>query len=261
MKQVYHLFVMVIALAIGIAVDVQSQTILSVDFSTAQGYTDGPIAGQPTGSDNPWINANPGVSTDSYLIENEMLSVIGDGVGGKWIMINMPVQKDVFTVEFEATYVGDGTMSNVGVSISDTVNFTLDGNTTPTYNEQGAMIRFAGSGILDVRDGDGNGGGSFTKLVDIAYNDGVKLYIREVIDALANLVTVYVQKEGEVDETLVAEDYGFRRTTSAETDGLNCITIFDNNSDASIPGVGIIFDNFLLYGGEGPTSVSEWSVF
>lgn len=260
MNQTKKMGVWAILLLLG-TIGAQAQTILTADFSAAQGYVNGPVAGQPAGGGAVWTNPNSAVSIDSFKVENEALSIIGDGVGGKWVVINIPTQKDIFAAEFEGTYVGDGTMSNIGVSFSDTENFKIDGNTTPTYNEQGAMVRFAGNGILDVRNGDGAGGGSFTKLVDFAYNDGVKFYIRAVIDAFANLVTVYVHKEGETEEILIAEDYGFRRATSTVTNGLNCMTIFDNNSDSSKAGVGIIFDNFKVYGPDGLTPVSEWSIY
>lgn len=263
MKQATAFFVGVLGLLIGVT-SVQAQTFFSATFSANEGYVDGPIMGQPANADLFWNNTNATVSVDTMKIENGALSVIGDGVGGKWIFIEYPVQQDTFTATFDVVYVGDGTMTNIGVSFSDTFNFELDGNTFPTYNEQGAMIRFAGNGVLDARNGDGAGGGSFSKLVSINYNDGVKLFFRAEIDAMGNFFSVYVRKDGEAEEVLVAEDYTFRRFNSEILNGLNCITIFDNNSDSSIPGVGLIIDNFVLYGPDGPSEpvrVSEWNLF
>ncbi len=263
MKQAAKYFVAAVVFLMG-AGNIHAQTFFLIDFSPANGYVDGELEGQPAGSDLYfWIKPNPASNLASMYIENEALTVMGDGGGGKWIYTEIPLQQDVFGVTFDGVYFGDGTQTNIGVSFSDTVNFGINGDELPTYNEQGAMIRFAGNGI-DMRNGDGAGGGSFTKLVETPYVDGVKFYLRAEIDPSIDKFSVWVRKEGQTEETMIAENYGFRRATSAETNGVNCMTIFDNNSDGSIAGVGIIFDNFVFYGPDGPTggtAVSEWALY
>ncbi|MBI1390228.1 MAG: hypothetical protein GC154_17450 [bacterium] len=248
---------MVISGALVMAMGVQAQVKFSADFSGDAGYVDGPVVGQPA-SGSQWIDANPGAPATSIAVVDDALAVIGDGVGGKWIYVMIPVQKDIFYVSFDGIYTGDGTMANIGVSLSDTVNFNLDGNPAPTYNEQGAMVRFADNGLIDSRNGDGAGGGSFTKLADVPYNDGVKFFVRMEVDPAAGFVNVFVKKDGDAAETTIAQDFTFRRFNSVETDGCNCIVIFDNNSDRSLPGIGITFDNFTIYGA---APVAEWSLF
>lgn len=238
---------------------VNAQVFFSADFSKDAGYIDGSVLGQPADSTDQWMDANADVTpATNFIVEDGALSIIGNGIGGKWVYIPIPVQQDIFTISFEGTYVGDGTMTNIGVCLSDTENFNLDGNAVPTYNEQGAMIRFADDGLIDARDGDGAGGGSFTKLADVPYNDGTKFYVRAVIDPYVQVESVYVRKEGETEETAIAEDFGFRRVNSDTTGGVNALVIFDNNSDRSLPGIGLIFDNFVIYGS---TDVESWSLF
>jgi len=253
MKSILTNGAVALALFLGIS-SAHAQIIYSTSFSAAEGYADGVIVGQPANGSVQWENANEAVGVANFQIVNEELSIIGDGTGGKWIKIAIPKQENAFTAEFEGYYVGDGTRVNIGVSFSEAANFELDGNAIPTWNEQGAMVRFANDNLIDVRNGDGAGGGSFTKLADVLYNDGKKFYIRAEVDVYNNRVTVYVHKDGETKETLLAEDYGFRRFTLE----VDCITIFDNCSDGSIAGVGLALDNFVLYGS---ASVPEWALY
>lgn len=250
------LMVMVLVLAASMAG--QAQVFSSADFSKDAGYADGSVLGQPTNAASQWTDANPGVPSVNFLVEDGKLSIIGDGTGGRWVYLPIPVQQGVFNFSFEGVYVGDGTMTNIGVCLSDTENFNLDGNAVPTYNEQGGMIRFADNGLIDVRNGDGVGGGSFTKLADVPYNDGEVFYVRAVVDAYLWNITVFVRKQGQTEETMIAEEYGFRRNNSPVTEGVNALVIFDNNSDRSLPGIGLILDNFVLFGS---TPVNEWSLF
>ena len=234
-----------------------AQTLLSIDFSATAGYTDGGFLAEQPSKGTAWTDA--GTSADSMYIEKGTLAVIGTGAGGKWNYITFPVIKTPIIFTFEGVYVGDGTRANVGVCLSDTDNFNLDSNAAPTYNEQGAIIRFANDSLIDVRNGDGVGGGAYEKLEDILYNDLVKFYIRALVDPAAGEVTIFVRKEGEKSETKIAENYGFRRNVSTTTKGLNCLAIFENSSDGSIADVGFYFDNFVITAQ--PTDVQEWALF
>ncbi len=253
-------FVVVIALLLG-ATGVQAQVYYSADFSAAEGYVNGPVVGQPAGATAQWINANPNVLTDDIVIENEQLVISDVSAGGRWVTLEIPTLQENFSVSFDWKFVGDaaGTM-DVGICLSDSLNFELiDGNPVPNYNEQGTMIRTYAEGLIDVRDGDWAGGGEYKALAELNYQDGKNIHIRMEINPVEWIFDVYFQKEGDAEETMIAEEYGYRRLPTEETDGINALVIWDN-AVAGTLGNTMIIDNFLVYGPE-TTSVSDWSLF
>jgi hypothetical protein len=236
----------------------QAQVFFSTDFSAEQGYTDGLLVDQPANGSPQWINANPDVLTDDFTVENGALVIRDVTTGGRWVTIEIPIQKQRFFVSWDWQFVGepDGII-DVGICLSDNLNFELiDGNPVPNYNEQGSMIRMYNAGLVNVCDGDLNGGASYAASEDFSYQDGKKFTVTMDIDPVEWYYDVYVQKEGE-DQILLADNFGFRRLPTFDTDGLNTLVIWDN-AVAGTLGSSVILDNFTIYG---ETAVSEWSLF
>lgn len=257
MKHTAMIFVALLLSAIAVDSAI-AQVIFSTGFSAAEGYVDGPLIGQPASGTQKWIDANPNVPADSFNVENEMLAIIGKGSGGKWALMPIPVQKGVFTMTWDWRFVGpENGVADIGVCVSDSVIFeVVDGNPVPNYNEQGMMVRFYTGGVVEARDGDWAGGGTYGALREVRYQDGKLLKVRVVIDASAWTFDVYITKEGE-SEILLADDYGFRQAPSEETGGLNCIVIWDNGT-ADMTGNGCTIDNLTLFG---PAPVPHWSLY
>lgn len=240
-----------------------AQLIFQSDFSSAQGYKDGPVAGQPAGASSVWISGNSSVPADNIVVQNGSLVTTVTGADSKWVYILIPVQKGAFTVTWDWQYIGPaGVFVDTGFCLSDTGNFGLDGNADPTFNEQGAMTRMTndttnGTGVIDVRDGDWSGGGSYKVSKAVLYQDGKKISMRAEIDASSYYFDVFAKREGE-QEVQIADDWGFRRLPTAETNGLNCVSIWEDLADAASVGNQCIIDNIVI---AGPAPVSDWALF
>lgn len=236
------------------SINTNAQEIITIDFSTASGYANGDLEGQPSGSSNVWYPGEPDGFTDRFQIENEQLVQTDFPDGNQWIVIDIPVQQGQFTTTFDWQYLGaPDAVVDFGFTLSDSANFGLDGNPNVTFNECGAMIRMNRDPDLDVRNGDWEGGGGYESLVPYSYQDGAKISVRLEVDTEALLFDAYVTKEGE-DEVMIADDYGFRRITSDATNGLNCIAIWSGDVDGDEQAV---LDNIALFGS---ASVSEWAI-
>jgi len=232
-----------------------AQQIVSIDFSKAQGYTDGHLFGQPAGQAAKWQDGG-GSSTGAklYEINKETLLITQDAGGDRWALFTIPTQTGKFTVTFDWQYVGaaDSTV-DVGFCISDKANFSLDGNDAPTYNEQGVMGRmYSDPATVSARNGDWAGGGTYDALVELSYTDGIKVFMRYEIDAskAAQTFNVYARKEGSA-EVKLAENFGFRQDCP---DGLNTIAIWETGT---VAGTQVIIDNILL---TGPAPVQDWEL-
>ena len=239
----------------------QAQTIFFTSFSASEGYVEGPITDQPAGASNVWTDGVEAVpSTDYITVENEKMVLAQNGDGADtWTYIQFPnVSEGNITVTFEWQYFGaEDANIDVGLCISDVANIELDGNTDLTWNEQSAMCRMQEANpVIDVRDGDWAGGGSYTALVSYPYTDGKLMYMRYEIDVdfPDQYLTVYAQKEGE-DEVMLAENYGFRREWF---DGLNSVMIWVDGGAADVKAE---IDNILIAGPEGPTGLTNWSLY
>lgn len=244
-------------------VSAEAQTIFSADFSPAQGYTDGLLIGQPAGAANQWVDANPSAVADEFVVQGQELSVISQFTGGNWVTIPIPVQSSTFTLTFEGQYEGNGTTGvNINICVSDSGNFNIDNDGgIPDFNEQGAMIRLAPAGIIDIRNGDWGGGGPIEAFEDFNFLDGERFFVRAEIDVAEEWISsVWARKEGDTEEVLLAEDFGFRRSTSAATGGLNILAIVENGSDGSAVGMTMNLDNIEIYGPQGSTQVANWSI-
>lgn len=254
--------VMASLLLLGTA-SVEAQTIFSANFSEAQGYTEGPLVGQPANAEDQWVAATPDNVTDEFTVVDEHLEVTSNLTGGNWVTIPIEPQSGVWTITYDVQLIGDfvggETGANINVCLSDSNNFNLDGNPVPTWNEQGAMIRLNPSGNIDVRNGNWDGTGDISAFEDFSYLDGRTVTIRAEIDVTEEWINaVWASYEGETDEVLLAEFYGFRRSTS--NGQIDTIVIAENGSDGSADGLTVIIDNIEVFGSEGPTNVKHWSL-
>jgi len=232
-----------------------AQVILDADFSSAQGYKDGPVVNQPTGASSLWLDGNATVAPAvNIVVQGEALVTTVNGVESKWVYIMIPVQKGKITVKWDWRYAGTAAgFVDTGFCISDSENFKISGaDTNPTFNEQGAMVRMTqdttnGTGVIDVRNGDGKGGGSYAVTNPVLYLDGKKISMRMEIDIAALTLDVYATREGET-EVQIASGYGLRRNPTAATGGLNCLTIWEDVTAATSVGNQCIIDNIRITG-------------
>ncbi|MBZ0257896.1 hypothetical protein K8I31_17665, partial [bacterium] len=201
----------------------QAQVIASYDFSTASGYTDGPLVGQGEG-DYIWTIATSDLTETRFAVENEQLvcdQTVPNTV--EWVYVNIPVQNEQFSCEWDwqfirgAENVDDASSSvDFGFTLSDTVNFNNDGNPDANWPECGVMVRMNTDPDLDARNGDWAGGGAYEADVAIDYRDEANYHMRVVVDAFENIFDVYITRDND-DEVQMASGYGFRVLTSAET--------------------------------------------
>ncbi|RJP29987.1 MAG: hypothetical protein C4527_10945 [Candidatus Omnitrophota bacterium] len=238
-----------------------AQTILHCDFSRAQGYVDGPIVDQPAGAGEKWMDGAANVPSAAYLvIENEQLMGYQLDGSDTWIWIRFPVQKSgELTLTWVWQYIGpaDGNV-DIGMNISDSENFNFDGNPNLGWNEQGAMCRMQeASPIIDVRNGDWAGGGTYAAATEMRYTDGALIHMRMVVHVLDLTLDVYARKEGGTEVTL-AQGYGFRRIPTTQTDGVNCLAIW---LDGNTNGTSVMIDDILLVGPNGPTDIQDWAIY
>ncbi len=230
-----------------------AQLIKEIRFSAAEGYSDGLLEGQPAGADDVWTNGVADVSPDSFVVSNESLVITPEGVD-RWVYIAFPIQSSgAITITWEWQYVGpEDSNVDIGFCIAEMDNFMLDGNSDLTWNEQSCMTRMQQeANVIDVRDGDWAGGGSYSAFEDYPYTDGKLIFMRYEIDVENQTYDVYAQKEGE-DEVMLADDYGYRRET---IEGLNSITLWDDGDAVTSS---VIIDNIVI---AGPAAVSDWQLF
>lgn len=248
----------VMALCVATPLTAQSQVIFETYFGTAEGYVDGPLAGQPQGADMLWIDGDPDANpAASFNVVDGDLHVTNVGPGSKWVYINIPTQSGQFTAEWTWQFVGEEEgNADVGICFSDSENFNLDGNPAPTWNEQGAMMRMFTNGTIDVADGNWDGGVTYRALNELNYQDGKRIHIRMEVDAHSWLFDVYALVDGESDEIPLAEGWGFRRLTSPQTDGLNALALWDTGPAPGL-GMSVVIENFRIYG---VTEVDYWMV-
>lgn len=261
MKTYFWLPVVCIAVVF-CAVAPQAQVIKAVDFSKASGYVDGPVEGQGDG-DSVWISGTANNGTSRFEIVNEKLVVTQNPEDNQWIYLFMPTLQGDFSATWDwqfvraAENVDDASDSvDFGFTFSDSVNFELtDGNPNINFNECGMMIRMnANPKSLDARDGDWNGGGTYTSVNPLDYRDGSPISMRVEVNALEEIYDAYVSIDGG-DEIMLADDYGFRRIASEETLGVNCIALWCNGD---VHGNSVIIDNIVLFDA---SEVGEFSLY
>jgi hypothetical protein len=125
-----------------------------------------------------------------------------------WTNITVPTQTGKFTVSWN--------------SIPDSA--PLDGVTglAPTdaesYNDLACIVRFAPSGVIDVRNG-----GAYQALVPLTYVAGKQYRFRMEVDLATRTYSVVVTPEGEAP-VQIAKDYAFR-TQQATVSALNHVAL------------------------------------
>ncbi len=236
---------------------VEAQVVKEINFSAAEGYVDGLLIGQPANSDSKWTAASEAQGVDTFMVENEAMLVHPDGTGTIWLNISFPVQHTGFlTATWDWQYFGPPEKHmDLGFTIGDLANYLVDGDPYTVFNEQSAITRMGD--LIDARNGDWVGGGSWESANGVEYRDGVLVHMRMVVDIQEWYFDIYAQRDGE-EEALVADDFLFRRATSGETDGVNGITLWLNGGD---PETSVVLDNILLVGPEPIASVDSWDLF
>ena len=107
---------------------VQAQVYLSVDFSAAQGYADGPVIGQPAKSAVQWTDFNPDTPATTYVVDNGALLIKEETVDAHWAVMDIPVMKETFTAAWDMQFIGESAgIIDVGICFSDKANYELDG--------------------------------------------------------------------------------------------------------------------------------------
>ncbi len=235
-----------------------AQLIKKIQFSAAEGYTDGLLVGQPAGGDSQWTAASTVQGDNTFTIQNEAMLVHPDGSSVIWVYMPFPAQKkNIITVTWDWQYFGPPEKKmDLGFTTSDSVNFMVDGDPFTVFNEQCTPTRMGD--VVDARRGnDLAGGGDWISDNGVEYRDGALIHMRMVVDSVEWMFDVFAQRDGE-DEVQVADDFLFRRAPSVETDGVNCITHWLNGGD---PETSVVLDNYLIVGPNPITDVNDWNLF
>lgn len=240
------------------AMSAGSQTYYSTGFSAAEGFVNGGLVGQPANGSPKWVDQNTADPALSYAVVNEQLVITQKGSGAEWVSVEIPVQQSgILTVTWDWQYVGPITGEvDHGFCLSDTENFLpVDNNPAANFNEQGAMVRMQqDTPAIDARNGDWAGGGSYSSVAPLTYQHGEKISMRYEIDILGLTFDAFGTVEGQ-SEVQIANDYGFRRIPTVDTDGVNAVVMWVNGGEA---GNQIIVDNIVV---AGPAQVDEWTLY
>lgn len=268
-------------LLVVLAASLQAQLIKQINFSKAEGYTDGPLWGQPAGASAVWtcVSANTGdtfVNDEGELIivqsiTNETLRIHPDHTGTElgviYWAIPFPVQKKgpitvtwdwkfFATNEIPADY--DPTNNNynaqlqgtdLGFTLSDSVNRLLgDDPVYAVFNELCTPCRMGAR--CDTRNGTGecDGGGTWLD-AGPEYKDGKLLHMKMTLyfgddnDPFNNTFDAWAQREGE--EVWQTADHNYYRRCPTPENGIDCITMWMNNGDLETY---ITVDNIRIVG-------------
>ncbi|MFH1740168.1 MAG: recombinase family protein [bacterium] len=221
--------------------------ILTIDFSTSQGYKEDSLIGQPEGASAAWRNGNPATLPDAYVV-NEALFLNSDANGGKsrhhgrWILFPIPPQTSgSVSISWDWRYVGPETRGlDCGFAVADSTNFAIDGDPAANWNELGPSVHMTPSGpTIEACSGDGTGGRTYVALSEVRYTDGDRIAMRLNIDIDSQRYGLFAAKEHQ-PEILLAKNCGFRR---AMQQGLDTIALWENGM---LAGSGIFIDNIAV---------------
>ena len=238
--------------------DAQGQVIKEINFSKAEGYTNGPLVGQPAGADSRWASASTNKGDTVFPFFGKVFSVStnetmlvhpdesGTALGVIWVTVPFPLQKTgPLTATWDWQFFGTSDLkTDFGFTIGDTENFNLDGDTNTVFNEQSAITRMGD--LVDARNGDGlfNGDGTWVSDNGVVFRDGVLVHMRMVVRLSDLTFDVFATREGE-EEVQVADHFYFRRGLSTKNGGVNAITLWLNNGDIATH---MTLDNILVVG-------------
>lgn len=255
------MFLLSMGILLGSAGTLDAQELLNINFSAAQGYMNGPVVGQPAGAANQWLNlVDTGIAglapADPYFIDSEKLVVAQDGSGASWVYIEFPPQtKGDLILTWDWQYVGpEDENIDVGINLSDSANYSLDitEGSLSGWGRQTTTARMReGGGVIDLYNGD-----SYDVLTDFSYTDGVVISMRYIIHLDEKTFDVFAQKEGEA-EVALGIGYGYRRDVSAETGGLDHLSIWESGSAITECHI----DNIVLVASGGVSAVWNWSLY
>jgi len=240
--------------------NLDAQEILNIDFSAAQGYTDGFVVEQPAGAANQWLDlVDTGIASlvpaDPYFIENEKLVIAQEGTVA-WVYIKFPPQtQGDLTLTWDWLYVGPDTENiDVGINLSDSANYSMDitEGSLSGWGRQTTTVRMRqGDGVIDLRNGD-----AYDVLESFIYTDGALISMRYIVHLDKKTFDVFAQKEGEA-EVALGIGYGYRRDVSTETGGLDHLSIWVSGSAFTECHI----DNFVLTASGGISAAPNWSLY
>ncbi len=254
-----HLILLVIGALLCVTGTPYAQEILNIDFSAAQGYIDDFVVGQPAGADNQWLDlVDTGISgivaADFYFIENEKLIVLQEGGGASWIYIMFPPQTEgdlILTWDWQ--YVGPEDQNiDVGINLSDSANYSLDitEGSLSGWGRQTTTARMQqDDSVVDLYNSS-----AYEALEPYSYADGAIISMRYIVHLDQKSFDVYAKKEGEA-EVALGINYGYRRDVSAETNGLDHLSIWVSGSASTECHI----DNIIIMAGDTP--VSDWFLY
>lgn len=248
----------VCCLMLAFAGGADAQLVKQINFSKAEGYVDGLLVGQPTSGDK-WTAASVAQGENCFNVLNEAMYVHPDGTGVIWVYINIPVQtKAPVTATWDWQYFGaPENKMDLGFTVSDSNNYNNDGDPNTIFAEQCTPTRMGD--LIDARKGDWNGGGNWISDNGVVYRDGVLVHMRMVIDPREGewSFDVFAQREGEA-EVQVADDFEFRLAPTAETNGVNDISLWLNGGN---PETSVILDNIKIVGPDPIVDVNHWDLY
>ncbi len=149
---------------------------------------------------------NGQTASDTVSVE-----VISPGVTAttNWQNFAVPTQTGRFQAEFDAVP-NDANMDGV---------IALSAAAVGNYNECAVLVRFAGSGTIDARNGS-----SYAANTAVNYTPGTTYHFRLVVDVPARTYDVYVTPEGGSEQSL-GRGFAFRTEQTAITQLANWATI------------------------------------
>ena len=134
----------VLCMLLVVAGSVNAQVVTEINFSAAEGYSDGLLTSQPAGADDVWKAASADQGDNVFTVVNEAMLVHPDG-NSVWLNIQFPVQKAAdgpITITWDWQYFGPEELKmDLGYAISDKANQLLNDDPFATWNEQGSMTR------------------------------------------------------------------------------------------------------------------------
>ncbi len=187
---------------------VMSDNLLEIDFSEAQGYSEGQLIGQ-NGWELNYYESQDGSNSDGvFNVKNESAVLTQSGWGGGSIVLGFPLQSEGLLTLTWDTQALEGPV-DFGFAVYDSENFDLVGDLSITWEELSVSTRLSeGKEVLDAYNGNLFGKGSYDALTPFDYTDGKIIHIRAIIDVAANTYDLFATKEGETEVKMAHPEIG-----------------------------------------------------